>query len=135
MVLKLIADKEQDELTSAREVCDKFNTPFDTTARVMQLMGNVGILNSTQGVKGGYSLKAQLKNVSYLQLSELIEGRKVSHDCSSAKCALIDSCNITGPIKKLNQYLMLFFQELSLEELLLDKNLGPVETMSRVMHK
>ena len=59
MALKFMADKthsaipnNQDNevviLTSAREICDEFNTPFDTTAKVMQLMNNHDILKSVK---------------------------------------------------------------------------------------
>ena len=51
MVLKLMSDRDETELTSAREVCEMFKTPFDTTSKVMQIMNNAGILSSVQGVK------------------------------------------------------------------------------------
>ncbi|MEX1099735.1 MAG: Rrf2 family transcriptional regulator, partial [Bacteriovoracaceae bacterium] len=100
------------------EVSDKFNTPFDTTAKVMQLMNNSNILISVKGVKGGYYLNQDLSTLSYMALAELIEGKTISIDCEDIKCSLLGSCNITGPIKKLNQYLNAFFRDLSVEQLL-----------------
>lgn len=126
MVLKYIVDKQSSEdknrLTSAREVCDQFNIPFDTTAKVMQLMNSAGILDSTKGVKGGYFLKADLASISYLELSELIEGKQFAMDCVKMKCSLIETCNITTPVNRLNQYLSLFFQDLSLKDLLIENH-------------
>lgn len=132
MVLKHMSEKEPKDLTSAREICDKFNIPFDTTAKVMQQMNNVGILHSTKGVKGGYTLEADLERVSYLQLAELVEGKSVTANCENQKCSLIETCNITLPIKKLNQHLMYFFQGLTLKELLIDKTTGPLEHIAKV---
>lgn len=132
MVLKYMSDKNDNELVTARDICGKFNIPFDTTAKVMQQMNNVGILHSTKGVKGGYTLKANLENISYLQLAELIERKKVSADCINSNCSLIETCNITKPISRLNTYLMYFFQDLTLKDLLLDKNIGPLEKISAV---
>lgn len=135
MVLKHIADKadkKDSELTTAKEVSDSFNIPFDTTAKVMQQMNAVGILYSNQGVKGGYGLKAKLEKISYLQLAELVEGKKVTQDCQSAQCSLIETCNITGPIKKLNQYLAYFFQGLTLKELLLENTNSPIDMINKV---
>ena len=54
IALKLMLEKEQGELTTAREVSDKFHTPFDTTAKVMQMMNSARMLESVKGVKGGY---------------------------------------------------------------------------------
>lgn len=121
IALKLMLSKQSDSLTTAREVSDKFKTPFDTTAKVMQLMNSAGILDSVKGVKGGYFLKRDLGKISYLELAQLIEGRCLSIDCETQKCALIENCNIIGPIKRLNQFLNLFFQGLSIRELLDDE--------------
>ena len=120
IVLKHLSTNVDETLVTARIICDKYSTPFDTTSRVMQLMNSVGVLDSSQGKKGGYKLNKDLGNISYLELVELIEGRKFSQDCKEAKCALIESCNITGPVKKLNDYLAHFFRGLSIKELLSD---------------
>ncbi|MBC97661.1 MAG: transcriptional regulator [Halobacteriovoraceae bacterium] len=120
------------ELTSAREICDKFHTPFDTTAKVLQLMNNQGILISTKGIKGGYSLAVPLSHVTFGQLAEIIEGKnKTGSFCQSAKgrCDLYENCNIVTPIdllsKKVNEYL----SSLSLEELLLNEHANNLVSM------
>ena len=123
MVLKFMKEKGPADLTTAREVCDGFQTPFDTTAKVMQLMNNAGILHSHKGVKGGYSLARDLSQVSYLELAELIEGKSFMMDCHEGPCDLFHSCNISMPIKRLNDYLINIFNTLSLNELLAEDNL------------
>lgn len=124
MVLKFMRNCDDEQLCTAREICDNFKIPFDTTAKVMQQMANVGILKSIQGVKGGYTLQMNLNTINYLQLAELIEAKKLGTDCEQLQCNLLNTCNITGPIKKLNQYLNYFFQGLSVEELLDEKGPG-----------
>jgi Rrf2 family protein len=123
MVLKLMKDKAPNELTTAREVCDRFESPFDTTAKVMQLMNTAGILHSLKGVKGGYVLSRDLSQVSYMELVELIEGKSFMMDCHEGPCDLIHKCNITQPIKRLNDYLINIFNALTLNELLAEDNL------------
>ncbi len=115
--------KEKDSLTTAREVCDQFKTPFDTTAKVMQLMNNAGILQSQKGVKGGYTLARDLSEVSYLELVELIEGKSFMMDCHDGPCELYHQCNISRPIKRLNDYLLYIFNSLTVAELLAPDNL------------
>lgn len=123
MVLKFIQDKNSGELTTAREICDHFHAPFDTTAKVMQQMNGAGILSSQKGVRGGYQLSKNLNEVSYLELVELIEERAFMMDCHEGPCDLIHHCNITQPIKRLNDYLINIFSSLSLSELLAPDNL------------
>jgi Rrf2 family protein len=123
MVLKLMKEKATGDLTTAREVCDRFDTPFDTTAKVMQLMNNAEILHSHKGVKGGYTLACDLSQVTYMELVELIEGKSFMMDCHEGPCELIHKCNISQPIKRLNDYLINIFNALSLNELLSEDNL------------
>lgn len=123
IVLKHLNSKEANSQVTAREICDLYHTPFDTTSRVMQKMNSKGILGSTQGKNGGYKLMLNLDKVSYLELFEIIEGRKAAKDCTQMNCSLVHSCNITGPINRLNQYLLNFFSGLSIKELLEDTSL------------
>jgi Rrf2 family protein len=123
MVLKFMKGKALDELTTAREVCDKYHTPFDTTSKVMQLMNTAGILHSQKGVKGGYTLSGDLSDVSYVELVQLIEGKTFMMDCHEGPCDFIHSCNITQPIRRLNDYIINIFSTLTLNELLADDNL------------
>ncbi|MFP5385657.1 MAG: RrF2 family transcriptional regulator [Bacteriovoracia bacterium] len=123
MVLKLMKEKDETELTTAREVCDRFETPFDTTAKVMQLMNTSGILLSHKGVKGGYSLSRDLSQITYMELVELIEGKSFMMDCHEGPCDLYHKCNISQPIKRLNDYLINIFSTLTLNELLSEDNL------------
>jgi len=129
MALKFMADKAHDEeahlkgaaLTSAREVCDEFNTPFDTTAKVMQLMNNQDILKSTKGIKGGYSLNKNLNEITYMELVRLIEGKEhIGRVCEGKQgtCELFGKCNIATPVEKLNRKLNQFLETLTLEDLL-----------------
>ncbi len=126
MVLKFMADKQiienQPHLISAREICDEFHTPFDTTAKVMQVMNNHDILSSVKGIKGGYQLNKSLTQITYMELVLMIEGKdNVGRVCSSEKgtCELLGKCNISTPVENLNHKLNAFLHKLTLAELLL----------------
>jgi Rrf2 family protein len=121
MVLKVIAEKPAQSLTSARELCDELKTPFDTTAKVMQVMNNNEILKSVQGIKGGYFLNIPLEKITYLDLVRMIEGKKeIGRICTSTKgtCELINSCNIITPVDILNKKLNSYLDTLTLKDLL-----------------
>ncbi|OUR96986.1 hypothetical protein A9Q84_11665 [Halobacteriovorax marinus] len=120
MALKFMAQKESDDLTSAREICDHFKTPFDTTAKVMQIMNSGNILNSVKGIKGGYSISIDLSKVSYLALTKMIEGKELGSICQTSKgiCDLVHQCNIANPMFNLGEKLNNFLDSLSIQELL-----------------
>ncbi|NOT77670.1 MAG: Rrf2 family transcriptional regulator [Bacteriovoracaceae bacterium] len=123
MVLKFMADKNSSgSLISAREICDEFQTPFDTTAKVMQVMNGHDILTSVKGIKGGYTLNKSLEKITYMELVLMIEGKEsVGRVCTSHRgtCELLGKCNISTPVENLNQKLNTFLHKLTLAELLL----------------
>ncbi len=119
MTLKFMTTKKRDDLTSAREICERFKIPFDTTAKVMQQMGHHGILDSVQGVKGGYTLITDLSKISYMDLNRIIEGKSDAIGCENGRpCHLKDFCNIMGPVIKLNKKLGSYLEKTNLKELL-----------------
>lgn len=117
MVLKLMHERGTEQLTTAREMSELFNIPFDTTAKAMQGLNLAGILASVKGVKGGYYLNIDLAQVSYLRLVELIEGKNFALDCAEGKCDLLGTCNISTPMKRFNHYITGVFEQLSVKQL------------------
>jgi len=133
MALKFMAEKKSNNLTSAREICDHFKTPFDTTAKVMQIMNSNNILNSVKGIKGGYSISIDLSKVSYLNLAKMVEGKELGSICQTNKgmCELQGQCNIANPMFNLGEKLNHFLDSLSIEELLFGKEFCNIKTISK----
>ena len=126
MALRFMSENKADGPTSARELCDRFQTPFDTTAKVMQAMNNAGILSSVQGTKGGYTLAKKLEDISYLEISEIVEGKKEASICHSKgkPCDLLSNCNIHAPVASLNIKINSYLGTLTLKELFSGNELG-----------
>lgn len=123
------SSSQQPQLTTAREICDRFNTPFDTTAKVMQKMNAHNIVNSVKGIKGGYFLAKSLREISYMDLVKMIEGRDFSSICETPKglCECYEHCNIKKPIERLNLSVTNYLNTLTLEQLLVDNDVhGPI---------
>ena len=122
MALKFMAERQDGKLTTAREICDHFNTPFDTVAKVMQSLNNHDILNSVKGIKGGYQLNTNLNKLTYKEIEKIIEGKLDTNACKSTKglCELYQTCNIITPVEKLRAQVDHFLSHLTLQELLID---------------
>ena len=121
MALKYMASKGPEHLTSAREISKAYRTPFDTTAKIMQLLNQAKILQSSQGVKGGYFLNRSLTEMNFIELSEIIEQKKFDFSCENSQgpCELLEVCSIKSPLRALNLRLKKFFSQISVQELLL----------------
>lgn len=120
IALKFMASKDDQELTSARELCGAFNMPFDTMAKVLQAMNHSGWLTSLKGIKGGYTLAVNLSSISFMQLTRAIEGQEADDVCMNNKrmCELHGTCNIVTPISLLYKHVTTFLEGLSVDQLL-----------------
>lgn len=128
MALKYMSDKRPGELTSAKEISDHLHSPFDATARVMQVMSQFGLLRSEYGVNGGYQIIKDLAKVTVHELMEMIEGSTAIVKCLSEEadgCDLRGTCNIVSPITNLNHRITDFFRVLTIKELLIESHRGP----------
>jgi Rrf2 family protein len=119
MCLKFMGQKAPDDLTSTREVCDRFNTPFDTMAKVMQSLNHHQVLTSVKGIKGGYRLERDLHTLTFKELNTMIEGKTSDTFCQNhnGPCELLKTCNIVTPVEMLHQKVNQFLNELTLAEL------------------
>ena len=68
IALKHMRGKAPGELTSAKEISSIYGSPFDVTARVMQVLTQKNILRSEQGAHGGYQITKDLNRVSVYDL-------------------------------------------------------------------
>jgi Rrf2 family transcriptional regulator, nitric oxide-sensitive transcriptional repressor len=120
MALRHIYVKNRDELTSVKEICEKFGTPFDVTSRAMQKMVSGGILKSEKGAHGGYSLQTELNMINFLDFMEMVVEPLSLVNCveSENKCSMSGSCNIMSPLVNLNKRMRVFFTTISLKEML-----------------
>lgn len=125
MALKYMSHKIPGELTSAKELSDALHTPFDATARVLQVMSQKGLLHVEHGALGGYQILKDLSKVSVHDLMNMIEGPTAIVKClhKEEPCEISNNCNIASPLTILNARLNEFYQDLSLKDLLIDQNL------------
>ena len=120
VALKHMASKAPGQLTSVREICDHYGTPFDPVAHVLRILNSKDVVKSEQGAHGGYRLVADLSVVSFFQFIEMIEGNLALTDCirEECVCTMKDRCNIISPMRTLNDRLNTFLRSISLTELL-----------------
>jgi Rrf2 family protein len=123
IALKHMSDKYPGELTTAKEICDVYSSPFDATSRVLQILTQQQILKSEHGAHGGYLIQKDLSKITFLKLVETILGPvqmvKCLHDEGDNNCGLLSGCNIVSPIVKLSDRLKSFYDTINLKDLIL----------------
>jgi Rrf2 family protein len=124
VALKHMQSKPAEQLTSVREICDQYGTPFDPLAHVMRLLSTAGLVESAQGAHGGYRLTGDLTRFNVAEFIELIDGQLALTECikpdDECRCALVDRCNIVSPMHTFHNHLILFLRSISVRDLLQD---------------
>ncbi len=124
IALKYMHSKKPGELTTVKDLCDAFKMPFDPLSRVLQQLASSEILRSEKGIHGGYLILKDLKKVSLLDVIQMllgsIEFAKCFHDdeAENNPCELTSQCNIISPLLYLNEKLIDFFKNLTVDEVL-----------------
>ncbi|MDP2654089.1 MAG: Rrf2 family transcriptional regulator [Candidatus Omnitrophota bacterium] len=125
--LKHMSTKAPGQLTSAKEICDAYHTPFDPTSRVLQIMAQNGILHAEQGAHGGYLIVKDLTKITVGDLNDLIVGPIKIASCFSGNyshCELNVSCNVIGPMLNLNERISEMFHQIKVTDLIQSRNSG-----------
>ena len=121
IALKHMSAAVPEALTSAKEICDIYHTPFDPTSRVLQLMAQDGILRAEHGAHGGYSISKDLAKVTFSDLIEIITGPIQIANCfheNHSHCELTHSCNVISPMLNLNERMFRLFKDISVKDLI-----------------
>lgn len=123
IALNHMKSKNSEALTSAKEICDSFQTPFDPTSRVLQIMTQHGVLHAEQGAKGGYRIVMNLNQLSMKNLAGMIAGPIRIANCfydhsEETPCEVFCQCRIMLPMTHLNERINQLFENISVEELL-----------------
>lgn len=95
----------RNDLVSARDLAGHFELPAGLVAKILQRLATAGMLESEQGVHGGYRLVRDPDAISFLELSEAVEGPLRPAACDSegsGSCDRSDACTVAGPVHALS---------------------------------
>lgn len=113
-----IANHQTFDLVTAKSLSAHYNIPPELLGKVLQSLTKNGLLQSVQGVKGGYTLTNSLEKISVLTVIEAIDGPINLISCSADRrcdCEQLLHCNIKNPMEVIRTELVQFFSGISLK--------------------
>jgi Rrf2 family protein len=106
---------------TAKEMALKNDIPYELLAKVLQKLAKAGIIVSSQGVHGGYSLAKKPAELQISRIINIIENeRPTIAECYSdggESCSIFNACTIRKPLGKMQQNLNLLLENMTLEQI------------------
>jgi Rrf2 family protein len=104
IALRYIANTDE-KLVTAKEISQKLDISRELIAKLLQKLKTKKILNSSQGITGGYKLNMKPDKISLSDVIVAIEGERSIVECLSdnqeIECCLFENCQIRGTINEI----------------------------------
>lgn len=128
MALKYLAEQaEPDEFSrvahsgsaSAKAIAEAYHIPPQLLAKILQTLTRAGILVSTAGTNGGYSLARPASDINAFEVIRAIDGPLFITSCITihGTCDLHGTCTIKEPLRKVNDAIKDMLSGLSVADL------------------
>lgn len=115
-----IAKKTNRELTTARELSDKFSISLELMGKILQSLVKSRLIVSVQGVKGGYYLSQPIERIKISSVVTAIDGPIALTDClangKSANCGREKNCLIRKSMEDIQKKLENLLDEITLRD-------------------
>ena len=105
MAVRHLALPDGPSSTSAREIAEQYDIPLELMAKVLQRLVRAGLLSSTQGTRGGYTLSRVPAAISVADVIQAIDGPFMVTACSTDNhdCEQYSKCSIRDPLWQIRE--------------------------------
>jgi Rrf2 family protein len=124
MAVRHLARKPGSPSTSAREIAEQYDIPLELMAKVLQRLVRAGLLVSTQGTRGGYTLSRPSASISVAEVIEAIDGPFTVTACSTEKnsCEQYSKCSIRDPLWQIRERIAATLGTVTMAEMAADND-------------
>ncbi|MGH9237900.1 MAG: RrF2 family transcriptional regulator [Vicinamibacterales bacterium] len=111
---------------SAREIAEQYDIPIELLAKVLQRLVRTGLLASTQGTRGGYTLSRPPKSISVVDVIQAIDGPFTVTACSTEKhdCEQYSKCSVRDPLWQIRERIVVTLGTVTLSEMAAEQDVA-----------
>ncbi len=123
MSARYMALNENGKYVTAREIASSYNLSYELVAKVLQSMAKNKLIQSYQGINGGYSLSKSAEQITLADIIKAIEPSYEITEClrngfNSNSCSYFNCCKIKDPLAEIQKKIDKIFIETKLTELI-----------------
>lgn len=107
------------ELHNARDIAAATHITLPTVSKILKLMAKAGLVVSTRGARGGYSLAREPKQIDITEVLQAVDGSFGMTDCSQHNhdCQIEPYCSISCNWQLISQTIYNALQSLTLADM------------------
>jgi len=122
MAMRHLAAHADDGAVSARELAETYDIPPELLAKVLQGLVRSRLLESHQGIRGGYGLARLASAISVADVIQAIDGPLTVTACSELdhSCDQYSKCNVRDPLWRIKDRIVAALAATSVAELAAD---------------
>ncbi|MCF7954522.1 MAG: Rrf2 family transcriptional regulator [Phycisphaerae bacterium] len=104
------------ESISTRVIADREDISYQLACKLMQKMNDVGLVTSTMGPKGGFTLSKEPSMINLLEIIEAVQGPVTVNRCLAEEesCPRKDTCPLSGKMREMQDYIIGFLSDATL---------------------
>jgi Rrf2 family protein len=116
---------------SARELAETYDIPAELLAKVLQKLVRGRLLESHQGIRGGYALAKPAASMSVADVIQAVDGPLMVTACSEVdhSCDQYTKCNIRDPLWRIKDRIVAALAATSVAELAMEMP-APLQTLA-----
>ena len=134
-VLYVALVEKEDRKVQLDEIAKKLSVPRHFLAKIMKTMVKEGIIQSTKGPNGGFSLNKKTLNTRLIKLVSITDGVEQFNSCvlSLRKCNSKNPCPLHYQMLKLRDEMLAQFSKTTIGDLLNKENPDFIKSISAIL--
>ena len=122
---------------SARELAEAYDIPSELLAKVLQKLVRANLLESHQGIRGGYGLARAASAISVADVIQAVDGPFTVTACTEVdhSCDQYSKCNIRDPLWQIKDRIVSALAATSVADLAVDLKSAPATVPVMVLKK
>ncbi|GAB4229688.1 MAG: SUF system Fe-S cluster assembly regulator [Acidobacteriota bacterium] len=119
LLLQFVREENQGRNLSARALAEATGLPVPMVSKVLKLLAREGLLVSSRGVNGGYTLARPPDKISLREVLTVLEGPLAMTECldDESECVREVVCPMRDKWEVINSAVLEVFRRITLEEL------------------
>lgn len=120
--------KHREAVVSAGEIAEKYKISEHHVAKVLQQLVRVGLIRSIRGIKGGFQIAKDPKEITMLEVVEIFEPRLPQNGCIlldfEETCNLQETCRIGEVFNEIQEQAFYTLKSVSIATLISPKKIS-----------